>query len=418
MSMSEMDPWLARLYDMTLFEDADYVAAHETTQVNLSELFDATADDDNMELDCCSIPSNSSVSGDLYLSNVQQVVSQGAVNGLSYVTSAHRGDSSSGELSSIVSGDSSLSKIQQVVSQGAVNGLSYLTTVQQGDSSSGELSSILQSSLTSAYQSGSFLGELASGLIEDVMPQPDSITKGFLPENLSTTTSEFLPSVVPGMPMGDVNVMEQEEPTGNHNRTTTTAAATGIGPVPIIQKSGQHRQHRMMSPGWMMGAGGSASHNNMAPVLNPPVHPVVQDNNTMLALDNRTQAMCLRRSMAEIDKEVEQEAEKRKPKRRNVKVSKDPQSVAARIRREKIATKLRVLETLVPGGTKMDTAAMLDETITYVKFLQLQLQSLETASTSYGSNTLFQTYNLYRSSMARLRYSQMVTDPQLPGARC
>ncbi|CAM6088754.1 unnamed protein product [Calypogeia fissa] len=408
------------LYDTTLCEQTDYVGAHETTQVISSEIFDAAADDGNMELDCCSTPSNSSVSGDSYLSNVQQVVSQGAVNGLSFITSVHQGDSSSGELSSIVSGDWSLSKIQQVVSQGAVNGFSYVTNVQQSDSSSGELSSILQSSLTSADWSDSFLGELASGLkVGDVMLQPDSITNPFLPENLSTTTSELLPSLVPGMPMGDINVMEQEEPTGNHNRTTTTAAAaaTGIGPVPIIQKSGQHRQHRMMSPGLMMGAGGSASHNNMAPVLNPAVHPVVQDNSTMLALDNPTQAMCLRRSMAEIDKVVEREAAKRRPKRRNVKVSTDPQSVAARIRREKIASQLRVLQTLVPGGTKMDTASMLDETIAYVKFLQQQLQSLETARNAYGPNTLFQTYNLYRSSMARLRYSQMAKDPQLPGAR-
>ncbi|CAM6091761.1 unnamed protein product [Calypogeia fissa] len=87
----------------------------------------------------------------------------------------------------------------------------------------------------------------------------------------------------------------------------------------------------MMSPGLMIGAGGSATHNNMAPVLDPAVHPVVQDNSTP-ALDH---LMCLRRS--EIDKVVEREAEKRRPKRRNVKVSTDPQSVAARIRREKIA---------------------------------------------------------------------------------
>ncbi|PON81394.1 Basic helix-loop-helix transcription factor [Trema orientale] len=71
-------------------------------------------------------------------------------------------------------------------------------------------------------------------------------------------------------------------------------------------------------------------------------------------------------------------ATNKKPKVQKSSPSKDPQSIAAKNRRERISERLKVLQELVPNGSKVDLVTMLEKAISYVKFLQLQVKVLAT----------------------------------------
>ncbi|KAJ9173002.1 hypothetical protein P3X46_016180 [Hevea brasiliensis] len=58
--------------------------------------------------------------------------------------------------------------------------------------------------------------------------------------------------------------------------------------------------------------------------------------------------------------------------------SKDLQNIAAKNRRERISERLKIMQELVPNGSKVDLVTMLEKAISYVKFLQLQVKVLAT----------------------------------------
>ncbi|KAF7845293.1 transcription factor bHLH140 [Senna tora] len=78
----------------------------------------------------------------------------------------------------------------------------------------------------------------------------------------------------------------------------------------------------------------------------------------------------------------------KKSKGSGVKLSTDPQSVAARERRHRISDRFKILQSMVPGGSKMDTVSMLEEAIHYVKFLKTQIWLHQTMINNNDNNSV------------------------------
>ncbi|MCE5166153.1 hypothetical protein HAX54_015175 [Datura stramonium] len=73
------------------------------------------------------------------------------------------------------------------------------------------------------------------------------------------------------------------------------------------------------------------------------------------------------------EKERNNNAAENSKQRSQQRAATDPQSLYARKRRERINERLRILQSLVPNGTKVDISTMLEEAVHYVNFCSYKL---------------------------------------------
>lgn len=102
-------------------------------------------------------------------------------------------------------------------------------------------------------------------------------------------------------------------------------------------------------------------------------HYILYGNNNINPINN----YCANNEMQHVEKKKKKKNGKKQTcGSKEVKLSTDPQSVAARERRHRISERFKILQSLVPGGSKLDTVSMLEEAIVYIKFLKAQLRWL------------------------------------------